>query len=171
MKAIQKIFERYPNVQKKFENPSDPNIMLTTQESVFYQLCLFLSKPEGYQFSLNMIHEYLRNDDLLFAFEVILEYFQKDTSFVREVSQTYYDKNLLNEQLVGQKGFAEMVEEKIPGIKFKPSMVHTYWKRGSGRVPEADLIIEGTPYWKVNTIESFIEREREYRKEKVKKRK
>ncbi|QII26931.1 hypothetical protein G3M81_22845 [Bacillus paralicheniformis] len=169
MNAIKKIYERFPKIEKKVENPNDPQISLTNQEAVFYQLAQFFMKPETFQFSLNMIYDYLRDESLLFAIEVIIEFFQKDTTLVKDVEQTYYDSALLKEKIVGQKEFARMVEEGIEGVKFKPSMVHIYWHRQSGRIPNSDLIIDGTPYWKKGTVESFIEKEKEYREAKKRK--
>ncbi|MEK5105023.1 hypothetical protein MKX83_24080 [Cytobacillus sp. FSL M8-0252] len=166
MKSIEMIFNRFPNVKNKYDEPSNPQIILTNQEAVFYNLVQFFNQPDAFQFSLNMIYEYLKDEDLLFAMEVSLSFFQSDTSLVQNVEQTYYDRNLMNEKIVGQKGFSRMVEENIEGIKFKPSMIHVYWHRNSGRIPNADLIIDGTPYWLEKTVESFIEREREYRKRK-----
>lgn len=171
MNSVDKVFNRYPNVQTKSNEPNNPQIILTNQEAVFYQLVQFFNQPETFQFSLNMIHDHLRDEDLLFAIEVIIEFFQKDTKHVKRVSQTFYDQHLLREQILGQKGFSERVEEKIEGIKFKPSMVNIYWNRpNSGRIPNADLIIDGTPYWKEETVDSFIEKERNYREEKKRRR-
>ncbi len=170
MKSVEKIFDRYPNVKEKTKNPNNPQTILTTQEAVFYQLVQFFNQPDAFQFSLNMIYEHLRDEDLLFAIECVISFFQKDTKYVKEVSQTYYDTNLIREKIVGQKGFSRMVEESIDGIKFKPSMVHVYWHRETGRIPNADLIIDGTPYWMEKTVESFIEKEKDYRESKKLKR-
>lgn len=166
MKSIERIFERYPNVKKKAINPNDTKVILTTQEAVFYQLVHFFNQPETVQFSINMIYEYLKDEDLLFAIESLVLFFQKDTQLVKNVSQFYYDSNLVKEEFVGQIGFSKMVEESIEGIKFKPSMIHVYHKRPTNRIPNADLIIDNTPYWTKKTVEAFIPQERKRWEEK-----
>lgn len=157
MTSVNRIFEVYPNVKQKVDNPLEPSLVLINEEYVFYQLVLFLKNPKKNQFSLNMIYEYLRDEDLIFALEMLIEYFQKDTGLIRNVSQTYYSEQLKKEQLVGQKKFSEMVESALPGVKFAPAMVHTYWKRNNGKIPSADLIINQTPYWTEKTVSKFIE--------------
>ncbi|CAI6330877.1 hypothetical protein [Bacillus subtilis] len=170
MNSIKKIYERYPKIEEKHKNPNDPQLILTNQEAVFYQLAEFFKKPDEVQFSLNMIYNYLKNDELLFAIQVMIEFFQKDTSLTQDIEQSFYDTQLSRENILGQKSFAELVQKSMPGVKFKPSMVHVYWKRKTGRIPNADLIIDGTPYWKETTVKSFIEKEKVYRADKDKKR-
>lgn len=165
MEVITKIYSRFPNVKKKANNMKDPNISLTTQESVFFQLTLFFKNPELHQFSINMLYEHLQDEDLIFSMQMMIEFFQKETTLIRDVSQSFYDSQLLNSQIVGQKRFSEMVEKAIPGIKFRASMINVYWSRGSDRIPRPDLIIDGTPYWLIETIQIFI------KEEKAKKRK
>ncbi|MEH6945436.1 hypothetical protein [Bacillus sp. JJ722] len=157
MRSVDRIFEVYPKIKHKIENPLEPSLVLTNEEYVFYQLVLFFKKPKKIQFSLNMIYEYLKDEDLIFALEMLIEYFQKDTELVRNVSQSFYSEQLKKEQLVGQKKFSVMVESAIPGVKFPPAMVHTYWKRNNGKIPGADLIIDQTPYWTEKTVAKFIE--------------
>lgn len=164
MESIKSVFERYPAVKFKIEKPNDPKVSLSTQEAVFIQLVRFFENPAIHQVSLNMLYEHLENDDLLFALQTVITYFQKDTNLVQEVSQNFYDSNLLNDQLVGQKKFSTMVEESIKGMKFPPSMLHMYWKRQSERIPRPELIIDGTPYWKVSSVESFIKKEKRTRR-------
>lgn len=150
------------------ENPNDPMISLNTQEAVFVQLVQFFNQPTVHQFSLNMIYEHLKDEDLLFALQMTITYFQKDTPLVKDVPQNFYDSQLLNEELVGQKKFSEMVEDAIEGMKFRPSMIAVFWKRRSEKIPRPDLIIGGTPYWKVSTVEGFIKKEKKNRKPKKK---
>ena len=169
MEAIKRIFDKYPNVKRKIEEPNDPTVFLTTQEAVFVQLIHFFMNPTVQQFSINMVYEHLEGEDLLFCMEAMITFFQKDTIKVQDVSQTFFDTRLLKKQIVGQKKFSEMVEEAIEGIKFRPSMVYMYWKRRSDRIPRPDLIIDGTPYWFTSSVESFIEKEKTRQKQKKKK--
>lgn len=169
MEAISKIYSRYPIIKKKIENLNDPSISFTTQEAVFFQLVRFFENPQLHQFSLNMIYEHLKDDDLLFSIEMIILYFQKDTSLVQDVSQSFYNESLLSQQIVGQKGFSDMVEKVIKGGKYPPSWINVYWKRGSDRIPRPSLIISGTPYWTVEDVESFIKKEKALQKEKKRK--
>jgi len=163
MESINLICNRYPNIKSKMENPDNPNILLTTGEAVFYQMCLFFENPKLHQVSLNTLYDHLKDNDLLFALEMIIYFFKKDTDRVINVDQTFYDNNILSEPLAGQSKFSEMVEAAIPDMKFKASMINVYWRRGT-RIPNADLIIGGTPYWKESTINEFIEKEIKKRK-------
>lgn len=169
MEAKNKILKRYPIIKKKLERPNDPKLNLSTQEAVFMQLVNFFEQPTVHQVSLNLLYEHLENEDLLFALESVITFFQKDTSLVQDVPQTFYDSNLLNEPMVGQKKFALMVEEAIKGIKFRPSMLHMYWTRRSDRIPRPDMIMDGTPYWKISSVQKFIADEKKRRKAKAKK--
>lgn len=164
MESITKIYERFPVLKDKNKRPNDPKISLTTQEAVFYQLLRFFQDPANNQFSINMIYEHLQDEDLLFAVELLVVYFQKDTTLVKNVSQNFYEMNLLKEQIINQSKFSSMVESAIKGMKFRPSMVYMYWQRRSDKIPRPDLIIEGTPYWKVSAIEDFIKKEKKKRK-------
>lgn len=168
MEAKTLILKRYPKIKRKLALPNDPNITLSRQEAVFMQLVNFFEKPTVHEVSLNLIYDHLENQDLLFAIETIIVYFQKDTTLVQEVPQTFYNRELLNEKIVGQKKFAQKVEEAIPEMKFKPSMLHMYWKRGSDRVPRPDMIIDGTPYWKISSVKKFIAAEKKRRENKPK---
>lgn len=163
--SIKKIYERFPHIQNKIET-NDHQIVLTNQDMVFYQMVQFFKAPKQIPFNLNMIYDHLRDQELLFAIEVIILFFQQDTTLVWAVDQTYYDQHLLRDQFVGQYKFSKMVEESIEGMKFKPSMIHTYWRRKTDRIPNADLIIDGTPYWKRSTVACFIEKEKERRENK-----
>lgn len=171
MDVVTKIYERFPNVKLKSKNMKDPNISLTTQESVFFQLTLFFKNPELHQFSINMIYEHLRNDDLLFSIQMMIEFFQKETNLTKDVEQSFYSDNLLKSQIVGQQRFSQMVEKAIPGMKFRASMINVYWNRGSDRIPRPDLIMDGTPYWLVETINTFIKKEKSKRKKAEKQKK
>lgn len=168
MKSVQLIFEKFPAVQKKVERPNDPTVTLTNQEAVFYQMVQFFQNSKSIQFSLNMLYEHLKDEELLFALQVVVTFFQKDTTLVKDVSQNFYDLHLLREPIVGQKRFSGMVEENVEGMKFRPSMLHMYWQRRSEKIPRADLIIDGTPYWKVSAVEDFIDKEKEKRKNEMK---
>lgn len=171
MEPLEKIYERYPNVKLKVKNPNDPTILLSTTDSVFVQLALFFLNPNEHQISLNMFYEHLKDEDLLLALQTTILFFQKNTKSVQNVKQSFYTSNLINDQLVGQKRFSEIVEDSIEGMKFRPSMLYMYWKRQSDRIPRPDLIIEGTPYWKISEVYTFIEKEKIRRQSKQNKQK
>lgn len=164
MESIKKLYERFPVLKEKDKRPNDPKISLTTQEAVFYQLLRFFQEPKVNQFSVNMLYEHLLDEDLLFAMELMITFFQKDTTHVKNVSQNFYELSLLREPIVNQKAFSSMVEEAIEGMKFRPSMLYMFWQRRSDKIPRPDLIIEGTPYWKKSAVEDFILKEKKKRK-------
>lgn len=166
MESVNKIYTRYPELKKKKQKATDPKVPLTTKEAVFIQLINFFERPSENQFSLNTLYEHLEDEELLFALEVIISFFQNDTKLVHQVHQTFYDENFLKESFVGQQGFSTMVESAIKDIKFKPAMVHVYWKRKSDKVPKPDLMIEGRPYWKESTVKKFIQKKKRELKRK-----
>ncbi|MFS0783339.1 hypothetical protein [Bacillus sp. 1P06AnD] len=164
MQTVEMIYKKYPNVKLKADNPSDPSVLLTVEESVFFQMVMFFNNPDSFQFSINILYSNLKNEELFFALKCLIEYFQKDTSLLNEIEQSIYDNELLSEKLLNQKLFSEYVESAL-NIKFSSSMVRVYWLRG--KVPTADLIIDGTPYWKEKTVLKFIEQERIIRANKT----
>lgn len=164
MEAINKIFSRFPVLKEKSSRPNDPAIALNTQEAVYFQLLRFFQDPNTNQFSVNMIYEHLQDEDLLFAIELLITYFQRDTTLVTNVSQNFYELHLLKEQIVNQSKFSSMVESSIKGMKFRPSMVYMYYQRRSDKIPRPDLIIDGTPYWKESAVEEFIAKEKKKRR-------
>lgn len=152
----QSIFERYSNVSEAYKNKYNPSLQLTMKEHIFLQLVYYFEAPDKNQFSLNHLYTYLKDDDLLFALDCIIQFFQTETTLVSSASQSFYDKSLSREPLVGQKGFSELVEGSLEGVKFRPSMINQYWKRNSKKIPRPDLIIEERPYWKKSTVYEFI---------------
>ena len=160
MYSIKRIFERFPIVEEKNERPYDPSVILNTTEAVFMNLVKFFENPNQFQISLNIIHEHLKDEELLFALEVLVLFFQKDSLLLKDVGQTFYSSELLKEQLVSATGFASMVQGEIKESKIRANTIHTYWQRRSKRLPRPDLIIEGVPYWKVETVNGFIEKEK-----------
>ncbi|MEK5081068.1 hypothetical protein MKX73_19265 [Solibacillus sp. FSL W7-1436] len=155
MEGLQKIFERFPNVEKKIKNLEE--VVFSNKEFVFYQLALFINDPKEYQFSLNTLYQYLTDEDLLFALNIIVEYFQKETDLMRSIEKSIYNDNLLkNETLITQTMFAKIIEEKT-GKPFKQGNINVYFKRGK-KIPGADLIINKTPYWKESTVMEFLKK-------------
>lgn len=157
-KSINFILDKYENVKNKYENPNDINIQLNNEEAILFQLVQYFH-TENYPVSLNAIVDHLENDTLLDAIQAIIIYVQKDIKKTRKVSQSFYNNNLLREKFYGQKLFSHEVEKRIPGHKYTTSMVNIYYNRGSDRVPNADLVIGNTPYWKEDTLLEFIKEE------------
>jgi hypothetical protein len=160
MYSVERIYERFPIIREKKEHPNDPAVILNTTEAVFLNLAKFFENPKQFQMSLNTIHEHLKDDELIFALEVLVLFFQKDSILLKDVGQTFYNSSLLKEQLVSGTGFASMVVNEIKDSKIRPNTIHTYWQRRSKRLPRPDLIIEGVPYWKAETVNGFIEKEK-----------
>lgn len=160
MYSLEKLYERYPVIQEKVERPNDPALILNSQETVFLNLAYFFKNQKDYQITVNMLLEHLKDQELLFALELLVMFFQKDTTLIKEVNQSFYSSSLLKDQLVSATGFAKMVASEIEGSKVRPTTIHTYWHRRSKKIPRPDLIIEDVPYWKVEAVSKYIEKEK-----------
>ena len=160
MKATERIYERYPLVKEKMEQSNTASVILNTSESVFYNMALFFNRPMDYTFTLNQLHDHLQDEELLFALDLMASYFQRETYLIKEAGQSFYTESLLREPLLTGTGFARLVKEAMPDSKMRPSTIHAYFHRRSKQIPPADVLIEGTPYWREKTVKLYIERKR-----------
>nr|WP_173026397.1 hypothetical protein [Aeromonas sp. Ne-1]AKO69689.1 hypothetical protein [Aeromonas sp. Ne-1] len=159
-RTLQRIFNKYPNVEEKFKDPN--TVLKTTTENVFYDLALFFDQPEQSIFNLNSIHSYLKDEELIFAIQLITSFFSQDTDLIKDKRNLY----LPDEEIYNQTQFGKYLAEN--GLKYNPIKVGTYYRRKTGKIPQADLIISNTPYWFGSTVDLFMREEKEKEKEKAK---
>ncbi|WP_121614131.1 hypothetical protein [Mesobacillus foraminis] len=122
-------------------------------DQTFLRLACFFENPETENFNLTLLYKGLDNDWLEWALELIALYFREDTyliqnpsiSIIREGSEYY-----------NQSHFAEYLN--ACGLNYTRQKVKNYYSRG--KIPNADLVIDGTAYWSQSTVEKFGEQER-----------
>jgi hypothetical protein len=150
-RAVQQIFERYPNVKKKIQG--EETIPLTNIENVFYQLALFCNDPQTYSFDLSLFYKYLENDDLIFAIQTVIAFFQKDTYLIQDKKHFFINSDeIKNQKLYNQTMFAKYLSEN--GLNYSPNKLGVYYRRG--KIPNPDLVINGTPYWFQSTVQMYL---------------
>ncbi|HZH60495.1 MAG TPA: hypothetical protein VEY70_13155 [Metabacillus sp.] len=143
------IYRHYPNVKRRIEGE---NIQLTNVEDIFYQLALFFNEPERYSFNLSLLYRYLEDDDLIRAIQAVIHFFKKDTYLLKRKNHSFINSDELeNEKLYNQTMFAEYLTKK--GFNYTSNKLGVYYQRG--KLPEADIKINGTPYWYESTVELF----------------
>ncbi len=144
--SLNNIYSRFPNVKIKKVNQ---DLQVTNTEDIFYQLSLFLEDPETYAFNINLIYKYLRNEDLLFALSIIVDFFQSETKLIDSSLNRFIHQNIFEkEKFYNQTMFANYLKEN--GHNFTPHKLRVYYVRG--KLPKPDLVINGTPYWFEATV-------------------
>lgn len=164
-RTLQYIFDRYPSVKEKLDGGVNPS---TNVEEVFYQMALFISDPEKYSFNINLLYKYLENEDLTFALQTIITFFQKDTYLIQNNQNLFINaEELKNTKLYNQTMFAKYLTNN--GVNYSVNKFSTYYKRSiegkNKKIPKPDLLINGTPYWYENTVQIFLENELQEKEE------
>lgn len=147
------IITRYPNIQKKINQPSFD--LREAREITLYNLIQFINEPEQYQFQLNELYHYLDGEDLVFALKIITQYFENKTYLLKDHRHELM-KELLNDvDLLNQSNLSRYLIDK--GYKLGKNgkiIVNTYYRRGN--LPEPDLFIHDKPVWFKETIEEHL---------------
>src|SRR5690606_33950560 len=108
-KSIKAIYERYPNINKKIDNPEFE--LRDKKETTFYNLCLFLKNPEKHTFQLNELVDYLEGEDLVLALKVIVDFFELNSKLLNN-NQHHLLKEMFNEvKMLDQKNIALYLEK------------------------------------------------------------
>lgn len=149
-RSLKALLDRYPTVEKKLKGENSPS---TNVEDVFYQMALFIEDPDTYSFNINLLYKFLENEDLSFALKIITTYFARDTDLIKESENLFVNADeIANSKMYNQTTFAKFLKEK--GYNFSPNKVSVYHKRG--KLPKADLTINGTPYWFEETVKLYV---------------
>lgn len=154
-----RIVEKFPHLEKIIalnENELlDQELFqsISKVDQTFLRLAYFFENPEKENFNVTLLYKGLDNDWLEWALELIALYFKEDTyliqnpsiSIIREGSEYY-----------NQSHFAEYLN--TCGLNYTRQKVKNYYSRG--KIPKADLVIDGTTYWTQSTVEKYGEQEK-----------
>lgn len=166
--ALKMLYQRYPDVKKAQDNPA-LSVNMTSQELVFLQLSLFLSNPQRHDFYMSKVHENLQDDDLVFFFDVMKTFYEKDTKKLDNASNLFAVNVKETDTTKFYKGstFLERIEKEIPNTTL--SQPGRFWSYLSQKIvlPSPDLVIDTVKFWKDSTIQNFIEREKKTTKRKM----
>ncbi|AEA19230.1 hypothetical protein CT43_P127048 (plasmid) [Bacillus thuringiensis serovar chinensis CT-43] len=152
-KSLEEIYKKYPKVKERMNGALCP---LTNVEDTFYQLSLFINDPCLYSFNMNTLYTHLKDNDLLFALQTIIKFFQQDTNLISEKDiLKISEEDLHKEKIYNQKMFSEYLTQS--GVPYSQGKFHTYYKRG--KIIDADIIIAETPYWFESSVIKFTKKE------------
>lgn len=158
-RTTRRILEKFPNLEDKIE-ANDNGLLaedalqsLSQVEQTFLKLACFFENPEQANFNLTCLYQNLDNSWLEWALELITLYFQEDTYLIQKPSYFIIQDG---SEYVNQSHFAEYLNEN--GLTYTRQKIKTYLDRG--KLPEADMEIDGTKYWKRSTVESYYEQEK-----------
>ncbi|EJQ01757.1 hypothetical protein [Bacillus cereus] len=153
-KSLEEIYKKYPKVKESMNGTLCP---LTNVEDTFYQLSLFINDPSLYSFNMNTLYTHLKDNDLLFALQTIIKFFQQDTNLISEKDiLKISEEDLHKEKIYNQKMFSEYLTQS--GVPYSQAKFHTYYKRG--KIIDADIIIAETPYWFESSVIKFAKEEK-----------
>ncbi|MEB9464655.1 hypothetical protein P4I88_31190, partial [Bacillus cereus] len=108
-KSLEEIYKKYPKVKERMNGTLCP---LTNVEDTFYQLSLFINDPCLYSFNMNTLYTHLKDNDLLFALQTIIKFFQQDTNLISEKDiLKISEEDLHKEKIYNQKMFSEYLTQ------------------------------------------------------------
>jgi len=164
--ALKMLYQRYPDIKKAQDNPA-LSIKMTPQELVFFQLSLFLSNPKKHDLYLSKVHSDLQDDDLIFFFEVLRTFYEKDTKKLDNASNLFAISVKENDTSSYYKGatFLDRIQEEIPNTTFTRIRFWSYLNQ-KAVLPSPDLVIDTVKFWKDSTINDFIKKEKKTPKRK-----
>jgi hypothetical protein len=149
------IYERYPNIKKKIENPEFE--LRDKTEITLYNLSLFFENPSTNNFNLNELVNYLEGEDLVFTLKVIVDYFESSTGLLKN-NEHHLLKEMFNDiEILNQKNIVLYLEKLGYNLgKNAKVVLNVYYNRG--KLPNPDLIIFDKPVWFKSTIDSFLKK-------------
>lgn len=148
-KATEKVLGHMPFLKEHYEGKATKG--LSKGEKVFLKLIYFFESPKTKGFDLREIYNHLDNDWLEFALECIHTYFLEDTYLVTNPSHSLITDG---DYYLGQTSFAEYLNEN--GVPFDRAKMSKYISRG--KIPEADVIINGVKYWERITCNNYLDK-------------
>lgn len=121
---------------------------LTQTQKILRNLILHFNRPE-YSFDLSQL-SYLEKDYLVMALKAIHLFYAEDSYTLNGTKMIFIDKD---NPLLNQAAFVSLLQDY--GVNFDDRKLNVYYKRGS--LPNADLQIQGKPYWYKSTALEFIQ--------------
>ena len=94
-------------------------------EQVFLKWLVFFESPNTENFNLESLYEYLYNDSLELALEVIYLFFNKDTFLIKDPTHSIITDG---DYYLNQTRFAEFLSEN--GLNYDKAKLNMYIKRG-----------------------------------------
>lgn len=158
-KTTQRIVEAFPVLKNILNNndlcPSENELIkrLNDIEKTFLELACFFEEPNKNSFDLSSLYNYLDNDWLEFALELITIYFREDTYLIQNPSYSLIKDG---SEYVSLSQFAKELNSK--GLNYNRQKLNLYYSRG--KIPQPDLIIGGTKYWNKKTVQDYYEQEK-----------
>lgn len=143
MRCIELLREVMPkNILEKEEDK------LSETEKVFRELIQYFLNPDAVIFDLSKLNK-LDKNYLLLALKAIHQYYA-DSYILNETQMLIIEKD---NPLLNQAAFVEILQQY--GLNFDYRKLNVYYKRGV--LPNADLEIQGKPYWFKSTVIKYIQ--------------
>ncbi|MCQ6281693.1 hypothetical protein [Bacillus sp. EB600] len=156
-KRIVETFPKFKGRLKAYENidlVKEALKGLTEVEATFLKLAWFFEAPEYESFNIRWLYEYLDDEWLEFALELMVQFFREDTYLIQK--PTFSILREPNDNYFNQKQFADFLSEN--GLHYDKRKLNVYYSRG--KLPKADIELAGTPYWSKLTVEDYCEQEK-----------
>lgn len=154
-KTTEKIIHEFPYLKGKIEEviqgpftEASLETVETEADKTFIRLAYYFEYPNWQGFSLSFLYQHLDNDWLEFALKLITHFFAEDTFLIHEPA---YSVIFDGREYMGQSDFGRYLEGR--GLNYSRSKMAVYKERG--KLPNADVMIGGTSYWKKETVEKY----------------
>jgi hypothetical protein len=152
-RTTRRIVEKLPNLEDKIV--AHESVLLAEEalqsldkvDQTFLKLAWFFENPEEANFNLTCLYQNLDDDWLEWALELITLYFSEDTYLIKKPSYSIIRDG---SEYVNQSHFADYLNEN--GLTYTRQKINNYLVRG--KIPEADVEIDGTKYWKLSTVKA-----------------
>lgn len=158
-RATLRILEKLPDLEKLIASPDNAKLdrqafhSLTQADQTFVRLAWFFENPEEENFDLTSLYKNLDNTWLEWALELITLYFKEDTYLIQNPSISIIRDG---SQYYNQSHFSDYLYEC--GLNYTRQKIKNYYNRG--KIPQADLVIDGTTYWNQSTVEHYCQKEK-----------
>jgi hypothetical protein len=159
-RSTKRIIDTFPHFEDKLM--AYKNILLVEEamkglnpvEATFLKLAWFFEEPEHENFNIGLLYQYLDNDWLELALELITQFFKEDTYLIEQPTMSIIRNG--NNEYFNQKHFADFLSEN--DLNYDKRKLSVYYSRG--KIPKPDVELAGTPYWSKSTVEYFCEQEK-----------
>lgn len=152
-KTTSRIIEAFPVLEDKIltnEHSKELTDLLNPIEQTFLKLGWFFENPVEFNFNLSTLYKDLENEWLDWALELITQFFREDTHLIQQSSYAIVKDGW---EYLNQSQFATFLTQS--GLKYDRAKVKNYYDRG--KIPEPDLVIGGTKYWRRSTAKQYAD--------------
>lgn len=127
-------------------------------EATFLKLAWFFEEPEHENFNIGLLYHHLDGEWLELALELVTQFFKEDTFLIQQPTFSIIREG--KDHFYNQKQFADFLSES--GLNYDKRKLNVYYNRG--KLPKADVLLTGKPYWNRSTVEDFCEQEKSRKK-------